>query len=111
LGINQQERKQVQEILYTSILRVTSVYLYFYITDLDKMADLADKVGIKAAPPDGEQVVPVPYQVWEMVGIDFLLHAIGFTTYLQRANLMESGLVNYKDFQFINKKDIWDMVE
>jgi hypothetical protein len=45
------------------------------------------------------------------VGVDFLLHAISFVTSLQHANLMEAGLVNYDDFQFLNKKDIRDMAE
>jgi uncharacterized membrane protein YgcG len=76
------------------------------------MANLAGNVGVEAAPPDDEQAeVPVLYQVGEMVGVDFLLHAIGFITNLQRANLMEVGLVDYDDFQFLNEKDIRDMAE
>jgi hypothetical protein len=76
------------------------------------MADLAGNVGVKAAPPDEEQAeVPVLYQVGEMVGVDFLLHAISFVMNLQHANLMEAGLVDCDNFQFLNKKDIQDMVE
>jgi hypothetical protein len=73
---------------------------------------LAGNVGVEAASPDDKQAeVPVLYPVGEMVGVNFLLHAIGFVTNLQGSNLMEAGVVNYDDFQFLNKKDIWDMAE
>jgi hypothetical protein len=72
------------------------------------MADLPDNVGDEA-PPDEEQV-PVLHQIGKMYGVDFLLHDTSFTINLERANLMEAGLVDFDHCKFVVDKDIWDIV-
>jgi hypothetical protein len=47
------------------------------------MADFTNTIGGEA--PSDEEQVTVLYQVGKIHGVDFLLHAIGFTIKLQRA--------------------------
>jgi hypothetical protein len=68
---------------------------FFYITDLDIMADLAGQV---------EALMPLE-------GVDFLLNAIGFNIPEERERIMEAGLSDYEDFRYLVEKDIRDMAE
>jgi hypothetical protein len=55
------------------------------------MADLAGQVLAVAVP---------------LVGVDFLLNAIGFNIEEQRQRIMAAGLADYKDFRYLVEKDI-----
>jgi hypothetical protein len=68
--------------------------IFISVTDFVKMADL---VG---------QVDALP-----LVGMHFLLNAIGFNIAEQRELIMEAGLADYEDFRHLNDKDIRDMAE
>ena len=46
-----------------------------------------------------------------LVGMHFLLNAIGFNIAEQRELIMEAGLADYEDFRHLNDKDIRDMAE
>ena len=42
----------------------------------------------------------------EIIGVAFVLQAIGFTAEGERANLMEAGLAQFEDFRYLAEKDI-----
>ena len=60
--------------------------LLLFVTD-DTMADLA----VDAVP---------------LVGMHFLLNAIGFNIAEQRERIIEAGLADFKDFRYLSDKDI-----
>ena len=45
----------------------------------------------------------------ELVGVDFVLEAIGFDTAVQRGRIMEAGLNDFEDFRYLVEKDIREM--
>ena len=46
-----------------------------------------------------------------LVGVDFLLNAIGFMIPAECERIIESGLADYEDFRYLVEKDIGEMVE
>ena len=52
-------------------------------------------------PPGGEP----------LVGVDFLLNAIGFPILAECECIIESGLADYEDFCYLVEKDIQEMAE
>ena len=46
-----------------------------------------------------------------LVGVDFLLNAIGFMIPAECEHIIESGLVDYEDFHYLVEKDIQEMAE
>ena len=58
------------------------------------------------AQPEVALVVDMPLQ-----GINFLLDIVGFHIPAEREHLIEVGLMDYEDFCYLVKKDIWDMAE
>jgi hypothetical protein len=47
----------------------------------------------------------------DLVGMDYVLNAIGFVNEDERAGIMESGIGNFEDFRYLVEKDIRDMAE
>lgn len=45
----------------------------------------------------------------ELVGVDFVLEAIGFDTAVQRGRIREAGLNDFDDFRYLVEKDIREM--
>lgn len=74
------------------------------------MDNLVPNPGLDAAAA-GQQVIP-PVMVGEpLVGVDFLLDAIGFHNPAERLRLMEAGMADYEDFRHLVEKDIREMAE
>ena len=44
-------------------------------------------------------------------GLDYVLHVIGFTNPADRANVLNSGIMEFEDFRYLTERDIRDMAE
>ena len=74
------------------------------------LADINLNLGDKPVPIGQHHVVPAA-RGEPLVGVDFLLDAIGFMILAEHERIIKAGLVDYEDFHYLVEKDIRDMAE